>query len=570
MLRDSGGVYERLASPLGVVVREAASVRFGVYSDDDIRRLSVVEVRSAEQRDALNRPLPGGLYDPKMGPTDHYSSCPTCGLDYTLCPGHLGRIELALPVYLPVLFGTLKDLLRGTCLFCHKFRTPSAKLAPLVDALALMDAGLLVDAATMLDNGADAAAGGGGANDGAEDGAEDGDDQEAAELMRGRRRRGEGASRGELSEAARAVLERAQRAHLPTPPLSAASRSPHINTLRKQTLSRFYRSLAASRKCASCGKHSPTIRHESGCKLFCAKLPRKLQEANAAISAARGGAGDSEEDEDADVAMSLATATAATNGAEDEHGGEDGSDADEEDEEDDDEDDDEDAAPRGATAKTAPKTAPRPNGAPRRAPRAEDAAAVDEGSGDGDDDDDDDGGGGGGGANSGGQPGSTGAKPSKDVRLVFISPSDAQRHLEQMWKREGDLLARLYRGLNAQSFFQRVVPVPPSRFRPPSTVGDGVFEPASNVLLGRVLAQDMELRRHLSGQPRYNPAAAGAAAATATAGAPPDTERVLKAWEELCKSVQALTDSSKNAKSGSDREPAGVKLTLGCEADPWL
>ena len=568
MLRDSGGVYERLASPLGVVVREAASVRFGVYSDDDIRRLSVVEVRSAEQRDALNRPLPGGLYDPKMGPTDHYSSCPTCGLDYTLCPGHLGRIELALPVYLPVLFGTLKDLLRGTCLFCHKFRTPSAKLAPLVDALALMDAGLLVDAATMLDNGADAAAGGGGANDGAEDGAEDGDDQEAAELMRGRRRRGEGASRGELSEAARAVLERAQRAHLPTPPLSAASRSPHINTLRKQTLSRFYRSLAASRKCASCGKHSPTIRHESGCKLFCAKLPRKLQEANAAISAARGGAGDSEEDDDADVAMSLATATAATNGAEDEHGGEDGSDADEEDDEEDD-DEEEDAAPRGATAKKAPKTAPRPNGAPRRAPMAEDAPTVDEGSGDGDDDDDDDDdGGGGGGANSGGQPGSARAKPSKDGRLVFISPSDAQRHLEQMWKREGDLLARLYRSLNAQSFFQRVVPVPPSRFRPPSTVGDGVFEPASNVLLGRVLAQDMELRRHLSGQPRYPPAAAGAAAATA--GAPPDTERVLKAWEELCKSVQALTDSSKNAKSGSDREPAGVKLTLGCEADPWL
>ena len=557
MLRDSGGVYERLASPLGVVVREAASVRFGVYSDDDIRRLSVVEVRSAEQRDALNRPLPGGLYDPKMGPTDHYSSCPTCGLDYTLCPGHLGRIELALPVYLPVLFGTLKDLLRGTCLFCHKFRTPSAKLAPLVDALALMDAGLLVDAATMLDNGADVAAGGGGANEGAEDG----DDQEEAELMRGRRRRGEGASRGELSEAARAVLERAQRAHLPTPPLSAASRSPHINTLRKQTLSRFYRSLAASRKCASCGKHSPTIRHESGCKLFCAKLPRKLQEANAAISAARGGAGDSEEDGDADAAMPMAAATAATNDAEDEHGGEDDSDDDEEEEDDDDDDEEEGAAPRGATA----MTAPRPKGAPRRAPMAEDAPAVDEAtSGDGDDDDDDDGGGGT--ANSGGQPGSAGAKPSKEGRLVFISPSDAQRHLEKMWTREGDLLARLYRSLNAQSFFQRVVPVPPSRFRPPSTVGDGVFEPASNVLLGRVLAQDMELRRHLSGQPRYPPAAAGAAAATA--GAPPDTERVLKAWEELCKSVQALTDSSKNAKAGSDREPAGVKLTLGCEAAP--
>ena len=64
-------VYDRLSSPLGVVVREAAAVRYGVYSDDDIRKLSVVRVYSAEQRDALNRPLPGGLYDPRMGPTDH-------------------------------------------------------------------------------------------------------------------------------------------------------------------------------------------------------------------------------------------------------------------------------------------------------------------------------------------------------------------------------------------------------------------------------------------------------------------------------------------------------------------
>ena len=55
-------VFERLASPLGVVVRESESVRFSVYSDDDIRQLSVARVHSAEQRDALNRPLPGGLY----------------------------------------------------------------------------------------------------------------------------------------------------------------------------------------------------------------------------------------------------------------------------------------------------------------------------------------------------------------------------------------------------------------------------------------------------------------------------------------------------------------------------
>ena len=61
--------------------------------------------------------------------------------------GHLGRIELALPVYLPALFPTLVQLMRGKCLHCHAFRVPRDSLRPLVDALALMDAGLLIDGA---------------------------------------------------------------------------------------------------------------------------------------------------------------------------------------------------------------------------------------------------------------------------------------------------------------------------------------------------------------------------------------------------------------------------------------
>ena len=131
-MNSSRAVFDRLASPIGVLVRETENVEFGVYSDEDIRKLSVVQVHSSEQRDALNRPLPAGLYDPKMGPTDHYSSCPTCGLDYTHCPGHMGRIELALPVYLPALFPTLIQLMRGKCLHCHAFRAKKATLEPLV------------------------------------------------------------------------------------------------------------------------------------------------------------------------------------------------------------------------------------------------------------------------------------------------------------------------------------------------------------------------------------------------------------------------------------------------------
>lgn len=129
-----------------VVVRDVASLSFGSYSDDELRALSLATIHSSEQRDALNRPLVGGLYDPAMGPTDHYESCVSCGLDYAACPGHLGTIELCVPVYNPPLFSTLVSLLRGACLSCGRFRA-GKKLRRLGHALGLIDAGLLVDAA---------------------------------------------------------------------------------------------------------------------------------------------------------------------------------------------------------------------------------------------------------------------------------------------------------------------------------------------------------------------------------------------------------------------------------------
>jgi DNA-directed RNA polymerase I subunit RPA1 len=38
------------------------------------------------------------------------------------CPGHVGHIELALPVYHPIFFNNMFQLLRGTCLYCHKLK----------------------------------------------------------------------------------------------------------------------------------------------------------------------------------------------------------------------------------------------------------------------------------------------------------------------------------------------------------------------------------------------------------------------------------------------------------------
>ena len=151
MNRDDKNVFETLSSPVGVLVNEAQAIQYSFYTADELRKLSVVQVTSSEQRDALNRPLPGGLYDSKMGPTDHYESCTTCGLDYALCPGHLGHIDLALPAYAPILFTEMIKMLKAKCFNCHRFRADAGKLQNLARASELLQEGRLVDAASVLE-----------------------------------------------------------------------------------------------------------------------------------------------------------------------------------------------------------------------------------------------------------------------------------------------------------------------------------------------------------------------------------------------------------------------------------
>lgn len=49
------------------VASSIAGVGFTVYSDEEIKRLSVVKVHNTPTLDSFNNPIPGGLYDPAMG-----------------------------------------------------------------------------------------------------------------------------------------------------------------------------------------------------------------------------------------------------------------------------------------------------------------------------------------------------------------------------------------------------------------------------------------------------------------------------------------------------------------------
>ena len=94
-------------------------IQFGILSPDEIRQGSVAEITS---RDTYinNKPVIGGLFDPRMGVLEPGLICPTDGLDYMQTPGYFGHIELARPVFYIQYFNSILKILRCICFKCSK------------------------------------------------------------------------------------------------------------------------------------------------------------------------------------------------------------------------------------------------------------------------------------------------------------------------------------------------------------------------------------------------------------------------------------------------------------------
>jgi len=125
-----------------LVRRKVHLLDFSFYTSEEARKLSVREITEPTQVDRIGRPLPGGLYDPALGPILHTASCETCGLTYRECPGHCGHIELAAPLVHPFLTRALLQVLRAKCWFCHRYRCSaldSRKAVALLKAVQLDD-----------------------------------------------------------------------------------------------------------------------------------------------------------------------------------------------------------------------------------------------------------------------------------------------------------------------------------------------------------------------------------------------------------------------------------------------
>uniref|UniRef100_F7GAY7 DNA-directed RNA polymerase subunit n=1 Tax=Monodelphis domestica TaxID=13616 RepID=F7GAY7_MONDO len=123
--------------------RRLRGISFGMYSADELRKLSVKSITNPQYMDNVGNPSVNGLYDLSLGPADSKEACSTCVQDFGSCPGHLGHIELPLIVYNPLFFDKLYLLIRGSCLNCHLLTCPRPVVHLLYCQLRVLEVGAL-------------------------------------------------------------------------------------------------------------------------------------------------------------------------------------------------------------------------------------------------------------------------------------------------------------------------------------------------------------------------------------------------------------------------------------------
>ena len=73
-------------------------MQFSILSPEEIRKGSVANIVSRDTY-VNNKPVIGGLFDPRMGVLDPGLFCPTDGLNYMQTPGFFVQIEKARPIF---------------------------------------------------------------------------------------------------------------------------------------------------------------------------------------------------------------------------------------------------------------------------------------------------------------------------------------------------------------------------------------------------------------------------------------------------------------------------------------
>ena len=103
-------------------------VKFSLLSPNEIRKLSTVEIQTADTYDEDGVPIVSGLMDGRLGTLEPRQKCRTCGNTAVACPGHFGHIELAEPVIHVSFIKLIHKLLAVTCRNCGRILLSEEKI----------------------------------------------------------------------------------------------------------------------------------------------------------------------------------------------------------------------------------------------------------------------------------------------------------------------------------------------------------------------------------------------------------------------------------------------------------
>lgn len=503
------------------VHRSVKKVSFSFLTAEQVRRQSIKAITNPATFDALNHPIDGGLYDPTLGPVERGSRCRTCGLGQAQCPGHFGHIELCLPVYNPLTFTQMYQLLRLTCLYCHRLRIPVIKAALIWGELKLLQAGRLMEAMDLEPwyN-----------------------HQEQLEIEAAT---AEAASSNAANASSRAsedeMIKRIQ-THVskilaaPSSSTGPATKSGLLSEYRRKLINNFLKKVPTGNQCQHCRGYIPGLHRHANTKIFLNPLRRGMAAVmelkkmspdaifEAAIKEAESSGAESRF-RPAEIEDDSVSAVAGNEAAGEDEPMLGGADDDESDAgnamqvDADEEDDDILKAKKEILATRSLK------------PGSRDHAADAEGLTANDD-------------------------------LKYMTPLHVFEHLKLLFEREGDLLRLIFqsqdRNIKAQDqaidhrlFFTQVLAVTPNRFRPPSMFGDSSFDHPQNGYLAEILRVNAKLIE------------LGAAQTVSANNENPNFSKLIEGWVQLQEQVNFYFDSSRNTNVGMGQiPPAGIKQIL--------
>tara|TARA_B110000444_G_scaffold252438_1_gene281769 strand:- start:1436 stop:4633 length:3198 start_codon:yes stop_codon:yes gene_type:complete len=103
-----------------MIPKRISSIRFGLMDPTEIRKMSAVEVKTADTYKDDGRAYSQGLMDMHMGVIEPGLVCPTDNCKYDESPGHFGHIQMELPVIHIGFVNLIKTALKATCNTCSK------------------------------------------------------------------------------------------------------------------------------------------------------------------------------------------------------------------------------------------------------------------------------------------------------------------------------------------------------------------------------------------------------------------------------------------------------------------